>query len=96
MIIYLKAWIRNFIVFIKPKNGLFLSKFCIDLLIIINTDLLEIFNDNTERFQVSIDKIMWRLSLILGNFLDSASYIDRQLQHQLECPEIWISLLKAQ
>jgi len=58
MIIYLKAWIRNFIVFIKPKNGLFLSKFCIDLLIIINTDLLEIFNDNTERFQVSIDKIM--------------------------------------
>lgn len=76
--------------FIKPKNGFFLSQFCIELLLIINSELLEKSNDDNKTFQVSINQKMLSINLVLGKFIDSASYRNGQLHHQNECLEIWI------
>lgn len=36
---------------------------------------------------------MLSINLILENVIDSESYINGQVHHQLECLKIWISLL---
>lgn len=57
------------------------SQFYIDLLIIINTELLEKSKDESKTFQVSINQKILSIYLILENVIDSESYINGQLHH---------------
>lgn len=74
-------FLQNSAFFKKLNLKMVSSQFYIDLLIIINTELLEKFKDESKTFQVSINQKILSIYLILENVIDSESYINGQLHH---------------